>query len=87
MRLSSNRELYDYLLWLAAALTDRGSAESGLLAKKATGHVFMRTEFIGESQIALRRILAEGQSVLKPLEAIDLKGVLQQLDHAMNRRP
>ena len=86
--LSSNRELYDYLLLLAAALKERKcdplSEALVLASRQITGN--MSTEFLGESRIALRRTFKGADGVLTTQERNDLADVLTQLDEAFNRR-
>ncbi len=87
MKLSSNRELYEYLLLLASQLNDRGAgALSKDVARAArTVSAFPATEFLGESRIALRRVLAENVA-LSEIERADLQDVLGQLDAALDGR-
>jgi hypothetical protein len=87
MKLSSNRQLYDYLVSLSAELERCGKAELsaivGAASRCARG---MSTEFLGESRIALRRILREEARVLGDKGRADLLDVLQQLDSALDHR-
>ena len=46
----------------------------------------MSTEFLGESRIALRRVLKEEDGVLTLQEREDLLDVLRQLDSALDNR-
>ncbi|HEV2330235.1 MAG TPA: hypothetical protein VGY56_15745, partial [Verrucomicrobiae bacterium] len=54
----------------------------------ASGHVAgnIGTEFLGESRIALRRVLAEQDGILTVQELADLSDVLRQLDESLDRR-
>ena len=59
---------------------------------EAVNHVsrmslFMSTEFLGESRIALKKVLKKGRSVLTKEERDDVKDVLAQIDGAFARRP
>jgi hypothetical protein len=47
----------------------------------------MSTEFLGESRIALRRVLSAGKTVLEPSEQADIEDVVRQLTAAINRWP
>jgi len=86
-KLSSNRHLYDYLLSLSAELNTRGSGELSAVAGAASQHAWgMSTEFLGESRIALRRVLREEAGILSENERVDLLNVLQQLDSALDKR-
>jgi hypothetical protein len=48
--------------------------------------VIPATEFLGESRIALRRVLAEENGILSPIERADRQDVLRQLDAALDGR-
>ena len=86
--LSSNRELYEYLLFLAAELKKRKfdelSEAVAFASRQAAGN--MSAEFLGESRIALRRVLKEEDGVLTVQERADLSDVLRQLDEAFDKR-
>ena len=86
--LASNRELYDYLLFLAAELRKRKFDELSDAVTRASRHAasFPATEFLGESRIALRRVLKEEDGILTVLERSDLSDVIQQLDDAFEVR-
>ncbi|MBV9825350.1 MAG: hypothetical protein JO001_06725 [Alphaproteobacteria bacterium] len=88
MYLSSNQELYDYLVRLAQRLKERRATE---LSEAITGAsrqaASTSAEFLGESKIALQRALAEGKAVLDTSEQADLEDVLRQLTAAINRWP
>jgi hypothetical protein len=88
MKLSSNRELYDYLILLAGELENRGAHElaEGVRTASKTAPSIPTTEFLGESRIALRRVDQEGSQVLKEAERADLRDVLKQLNAAFDRR-
>ncbi len=87
MNLSSNRELYDFLVSLSTELGNRGNRDLGTVATAASRFAArMGTEFLGESRIALRRILREEAGVLNDKERADLQDVLQQLDSALDDR-
>jgi hypothetical protein len=61
MTLASNRDLYDYMTRLSSGLKQRGAAalsEAVDLARRyASGS--SSTEFLGESRIALTRVMKE----------------------------
>ena len=84
--LSSNKELYDYLVSLGNLLAERGSlqlAESvRLAARTGTG---LSTEFIGESRIALQGVLDAEQGLLQAVERHELQSILAQVDFALRR--
>jgi hypothetical protein len=87
MYLSSNQEVYDYLIWLAQTLNARGRADLSELAVFAKAHAAMSTEFLGEARIALRRILKEESGALSQTERMDMEDVVHQLTAAINRWP
>ncbi len=84
-RLSNNRELYAYLLSLRSRLQACGAGELSdcvdFAAAQAAG---MSTEFVGESRIALRRVLGREAGILTAAERSDALNVLRQLDQAFN---
>jgi hypothetical protein len=87
MKLSNNRELYEYLLSLSSMLKVRGSEELSQLMTTASRHVAgMSTEFLGESRIALRKLAQDVTGILRQEEKADLLDVLDQLDTALDRR-
>lgn len=86
-KLRSNRELYEYLGRMAGTLGSIGRPDLGQVVADAMGHASsLSTEFLGESRLALRRVLANGGSVLPSQERADLVEVLAQLDQAFDRR-
>jgi hypothetical protein len=88
VRLSSNQELYDYLLSLASRLSDRGAIELSKTVRSASKQAAsMPAEFLGESRIALRQLLSTGNNVLDASEQADIEDVLRQLTAAINRWP
>lgn len=88
MKLSGNRELYDYLISLAAKLGEIGATQLAevVLAASRTAWVIPATEFLGESRIALRRVLKMNVGLLSDSERSDLLAVLGQLDAALDER-
>jgi hypothetical protein len=85
--LSSNRELYDYLLFLSSELKQRGSTALSEAVAFAIGNAAsFSTEFLGESRIALKRVLSQENGILTGQERADLCNVLGQLDKALDRR-
>jgi hypothetical protein len=84
--LSSNSELYSYLLSLETRLREAGSAELADAVAEASQHAAgMSTEFLGESRIALRRVAGAMKDLLSGTEISDLRDVLDQLDAALDR--
>ncbi len=85
---SNNRELYEYLLFLSAELQKRKFEELSeavaFASRQAASNI--STEFLGESRIALRRVLKEEDGILTVQERADLSDVLKQLDEALDRR-
>jgi|HubBroStandDraft_2_1064218.scaffolds.fasta_scaffold608009_2 hypothetical protein len=86
--LSNNREFYEYLLYLAAELKKRKFDELSEAVTFASRHASsnISTEFLGESRIALRRVLKEENEVLTVQGRADLSDVLKQLDEALDKR-
>jgi hypothetical protein len=88
MKLPNNHELYEYLVLLASQLESRGSAalSRDVLAAARTVSAFPATEFLGESRIALRRVLLAENGVLNQVERTGLQDVLTQLDVSFDSR-
>jgi hypothetical protein len=85
--LSSNADLYAYLLELAEDLRRLGSAELAEVVTSASKQASsMSTEFLGESRIALRRVWSRGRTMLSERACADLVDVLKQLDVALDKR-
>jgi hypothetical protein len=87
MRLANNQALHDYLVGLAATLQERG-AESmaediAAAARQAAG---LSTEFLGESRIALEKLLSSNQLRLSDAVRTEIADVLKQLDVALGRK-
>lgn len=84
--LSGFRDLYDYLFSMASTLKERGCPDLSAAADHARrcSASNISTEFLGESRIALRRVLKEENAVLSQPERDDLLQVLKQLDDAFN---
>ena len=84
--LSSNTDLYNYLLSLGDLLAERGSAQLAesvrFAARQGTG---LSTEFLGESCIALRKVLDTESGLLQLHERDELRGVISQLNTAFRR--
>lgn len=84
---SNNRELCEYLLFWVAELKNRRFEELSeavaFASRQASG---MSTEFLGESRIALRRVLKEEDGILTVQERADMSDALKQLDAALDRR-
>ena len=83
--LSSNKDLYDYLLSLALILKQRGLIELSDAVEFASHLVstIPSTEFLGESRIALKKVWSQRKGVLTRKERSDLRDVLKQLDKAL----
>jgi len=86
-QLANNKELYDYLVVLAAKLRV-GGAESladmvFTASKQAAG---LSADFLGESRIALRKLSDSDEVVLSDADREDLADVLRQLSSALDRR-
>jgi hypothetical protein len=79
--------LYEYLLLLASQLeSPRAEVLSkGVSAAARITNTIPATEFLGESRIALRHVLAEENGILSQVER-DLLDALKQLDEAFDRR-
>ena len=87
MKVANNAELRDYLISLSELVKSRGSAPLAelLLSISNMALDWPGTEFLGESRIALRRVLSERLS-LTEMELRDLRDVLAQLDTAFEKR-
>ena len=88
MKLSNNKQLYDYLAVLATALSQAGAAQlsESVLAASRTAWGTPATEFLGESRIVLRRVLDMDAGLLTEGQRSDLIDVLGQLDVALDER-
>ncbi|HEX2836906.1 MAG TPA: hypothetical protein VHN77_02135 [Phycisphaerales bacterium] len=85
--MSSNRDLYEYISSFSSVLKLRGLKEMSDILDVAIGHASSSsTEFLGESRIALRRILNEENGALTGEERAAMVTVLEQIDKAFNRR-
>jgi hypothetical protein len=86
--LSNNRQLYEYLIFLSSELKKRRCEELGealvFASRQAASN--MSAEFLGESRIALRRVLKEEGGALTAQERADLSDVLTQLNKAFETR-
>jgi hypothetical protein len=85
-RFSSNRELYEYLVSFSLELKRRGilglsDAVDFAIAQASSSS----TEFLGETRIALRRILSEENGSLTAQERSDVLDALAQLDEAFGK--
>lgn len=84
--LSSNRDLYDFLINLASELRDRGAVGLSETISSACAHASsLSTEFLGESRLALRHVL-EDRVTLTPAQISEVSAALEQLDRALDRR-
>jgi hypothetical protein len=88
MKLSSNRDLYEYLVSPESQLRSRGWQDLSKVVAAAAGaaNTIPATEFLSESRIALKRVLAEESGILSQIERADLQYVLSQLEEAFDRR-
>jgi len=88
MQLSSNSELFEYLRSLSKMLEERQDTElsEAVVAHACRMSPFMSTEFLGESRIALKRLLKKEHGVLNSEERHDVKEVLSQIDAAFDRK-
>ena len=88
MYLNSNQDLYDYLTRLAEELRGRKATVLGdVLLHASAQAASSSTEFLGESRIALRRLLRDAEGVLSKSEQADVEDILKQLTAALNRWP
>ena len=73
--------------WLTTELNRRSSSDLGdavaVAIQQAAG---MSADFLGESRIAVRRVLKEENGILTNQERADLSYVLKQLDDALDKR-
>jgi hypothetical protein len=85
-KLTSNTDLYEYLLSLGNLLSDRRApqlAESvRFAARQSTG---LSTEFLGESGIALRGVLSTENGILRRDEREELQGIIGEIEFALRR--
>jgi hypothetical protein len=85
-KLTSNTDLYEYLLWLGNLLAERRAqqlAESvRFAARQGAG---LSTEFLGESRIALRGVLDMENGILRAHERDELLDVISQVEFALRR--
>jgi hypothetical protein len=88
MKLSDNKQLFDYLVSLSSKLASAGVGQlSEEVASAArTVAAIPATEFLGEARIVLRRVLKMDVGILDDGERADLLDVLTQLDMALPER-
>lgn len=85
--LANNRELYEYLVFLASELKRRGADSLSRDVIFAIGQASgLSTEFLGEPRLALRRVSNQENGVLTDEQSSDLLDVLRQLDEAFDKR-
>jgi hypothetical protein len=85
--LRDSRELYEYLLSASKVLANRNATDlAETVAHASRTSAGMSTEFLGESRIALRKVLREGRGILTSQEKADMSCVLTQLDKALDER-
>ena len=87
MKLTGNQDLYDYLDHLANRLKESGATQLAEVVPAAsrTALTIPSTEFLGESRLALRRVLNLDVGLLSESERSDLLDVLGQLDTSFRR--
>ena len=86
-QLENNQELYDYLISLAASLRERGAESMAVIITAASKHAAgLSTEFLGESRIALRKLVDLDPAVLGEQGKSEVADVLKQLNAALDRR-
>ena len=84
--LASNSDVYNYLSSLAKLL--EGTSAAPLAAHLYTARdqaAGLSTEFLGESLIALRKVLTAENGVLKSSEREELERVVIQVEFAIKR--
>jgi len=85
-QLSSNADLYRYLLVLDEELRLSGLADLADLVRSAQRHASgMSTEFLGETRAALRQVLPH-RVMLGEQASANLLDVVKQLDSAFEGR-
>lgn len=85
-KLTSNTDLYEYLLSLGELLESRGSPQLAKAVRFAAGQgTGMSTEFLGETRIALTAVLESEKGLLQPQERDVLLGVHSQVEFALRR--
>jgi len=83
--MTDNRELYDYLVSLALELKIHGAISLSEAVDFASGQASSSsTEFVGESRIALRKVMDEENGILSARQRSDLTDVLSQIDAIFN---
>jgi hypothetical protein len=81
--LKSNRELYEFMGVLTSRLRALGATTLEVVVETARHHAAgMNTEFLGESRIALRRVLKDGRRVLTPADLDEIRDIVSQIDAA-----
>ena len=85
--LSSNADLYEYLVALEIQLREHRLTELGDSVSSALGNASsLATEFLGEARIALRLVADRGRGALSGEGGAELDDVLKQLDVALDGR-
>jgi hypothetical protein len=86
-RLNSNGELYEYLLGLARELKSLRLEELSEAVTSVSCQAWgMSTEFLGESRIALQRVLDEENGALSRQQRSEVSDVLAHIQRAFDRR-
>ncbi len=84
---ASNRELYDYMQWLASTLQSRGAPDlAARVVSACNTAIGLSTEFLGESKFALKEVIESKTSPLSQTERNDLLSAMSQVDVALNSR-
>jgi hypothetical protein len=86
------KELYEFLLKTSSELKTQGATELAGIVEVASSfasgvRIGLTTEFVGESRIALSRVLKGGADLLSPQKRSDIDDVLHQLTASLNRWP
>ena len=86
--LNDNAELYEYLRLLSTRLEELGAKELAecVMHASKTSACNVSTEFLGESRIALVRVMKEEGGVLTGQERDEVRDVLRRLDQVFERR-
>lgn len=86
-QLSSNDDLQQYLKWLCRVLEERQATKlSAAVIHASLISPYMSTEFLGESRIALKRVMKEERGVLTDQERDELRDLLIQIEAAFDRK-
>jgi hypothetical protein len=85
-KLQNNTELYQYLLALADRLEGTSAAPLATHLQFAAGQATgLSTEFLGESLIALKKVLDGENGVLKNSDREELRSLISQIESVVRR--